>query len=434
MISLLSGIIRRPWVLWTATRWLRSRHQSRFLNFISTLSVLGILCGVMSLIIVMSVMKGFEGELKKRLMATDVHVLVTARAQQGLSSLGGGFREDGLFPSDSIVADLSILEVRYGLQLDSLIETDVLLRTGNRVAGVSFKGVSADRLGRLKVTEKADPRLLWVRDDSAPVLLPGVWLGREIAQDLQVIPGDRISIVSPVFSDGPLEAVPRMRRFVVQGIYESGLSEQESHVVFAPIRSVQEFMRAPGMVSALEGTVNDFDSAHEMKPELQKLMGDQFLVQDWQELNSSLFASFAMERVAMFVILGFMVIVASFNIITTLTLASLERTRETSVLRAMGAHSNHLRDLFLTQGLLLTGAGTFLGVLFAYVATNVLRTTEIIELPDIYYDRTLPVVQDVRYFLGAAAASLFIGLLAAWIPARRVVSQNLIRGIQGRSD
>jgi lipoprotein-releasing system permease protein len=420
-----------PWTGWIGVRYLKSKKNSRFLSFITILSVLGVGLGVASMIVVLSVMDGFEAELKKRLMGTDLHILITP------TTLVSGF-EGGMVPDDS----LDLERIRSGIsdraQIDTMypvLSTEAILKSGRKVTGVIFKGVPNDRLDKVQqlVVERAKAESFIDAGKSAgpdsQVKLPGVLVGQELAYEMGLIAGDRVTLISPTETEGPMSSVPRLKRFVVEGIYHSGLPDQELHTVFATEGAVSSFLRKAKIVSQWEVTVKDFDQAPQVADEIRK-QNPQFKVQDWIQLNSNLFWSLKLERVSMFVILAFIVIVASFNIVTTLTLMVLEKKREISILRAMGAREGAVAAIFLSEGLLIGGLGIAGGMTLGFGICVILRRYEFIPLPDVFYDRTLPVTFDARYYIGVGVCALIIVLVACLYPSRRAARLEPLEGIR----
>ena len=180
--------------------------------------------------------------------------------------------------------------------------------------------------------------------------------GRSWLTRWALIPGDQVTFISPTETEGPLESVPRLKRYVIEGIYHSGMAEQELHTVFATEGAVRSFLRRQDAVTQWEISVKDFEKAPEVAREVQRL-APQFKSLDWIQLNSHLFASLRLERVSMFIILAFIIVVASFNIVTTLTLMVLEKKREISILKAMGARHGQVAAIFLAEGILIGGVG-----------------------------------------------------------------------------
>jgi lipoprotein-releasing system permease protein len=424
----LRHLLASPWISWVGLRYLKSKKNSRFLSFITLLSIAGVALGVMAMIVVLSVMDGFESELKKRLMSSELHVLIQPKSD--VPGFSGGF-----VPAESVdqaVVKAAIERVAPLSGFWPVVATEAIFKHGKRVTGVVVKGVTEERLAKLKgqVTEQAEPQLLVTREEGAEgVRLPGLYVGQELAYEMGVMPGDQISLISPTEMEGPAQSVPRMKRFAVEGIYRSGLPEQELHTVFATDAAVRSFLRKANVFSQWEVSLRDFDSAAEASREARRLL-PQFKVQGWMELNAHLFASLRLERIAMFVILAFIVIVASFNIVTTLTLMVLEKKREISILKAMGARNGQVAAIFLAEGGLIGGLGIGIGVALGFLVCIVLRRYEFITLPEIYYDRTLPVTFDLLYYLGVSLSAFLIVLGACLYPSKRAARLNPLDGIR----
>jgi len=223
--------------------------------------------------------------------------------------------------------------------------------------------------------------------------------------------------------------VPRLRRYVVEGLYHSGHPEQELQMVYTSQKAVWSFMRRSDVVSQWELTVDDFDKAPMVAHALRENLSG-FLVQDWMQLNAHLFASLQLERVSMFVILAFIIVVASFNIVTTLTLMVLEKKREIAILKAMGARHGQVAAIFLSEGILIGTLGVGGGALFGLAICSLLRRYEFIQLPDIYYDRTLPVSFDPKYYILVSLCALLIVLAACLYPSRRAARLHPLEGIR----
>jgi lipoprotein-releasing system permease protein len=259
--------------------------------------------------------------------------------------------------------------------------------------------------------------------------LPGIFLGQELAYEMGLIPGDQVTLISPTEFEGPVEGIPRLKRYNIEGVYHSGLPEQELHTVFARQAGVYSFLRKSAVVSQWEITVKDFSQAPEIASEI-RASAPGFRVQDWVQMNSHLFASLKLERMSMFVILAFIIIVASFNIVTTLTLMVLEKKKEISILKAMGARNGQVAAIFLAEGVLIGGVGVGGGVLLGFLLCAGLKRYEFITLPDIYYDRTLPVTFDLKYYVVVSVCALLIVLGACLYPSRRAAKLDPLEGIR----
>jgi len=377
------------------------------------------------MVVVLSVMDGFESELKKRLMATDLHIHVAPTPE--VPGFKAGFVSSKAL-EEAAGAQFLKNDPRV-LQQFSVLSTEAILRTGRQVTGVVLKGVDPEKwldVAKMLV-ESAEPQVTGT--SGSKKRMATVIVGQELAYMMGIIPGDRVTVISPTEMSGPLASVPRMKRFMVEGIYSNGLPEQELHTVFTKTSSVQSFLRKKDVATHWEISVKDFDEAPDVAAELRVLL-PHFRIKDWIMLNSSLFASMRLERIAMFIILAFIVVVASFNIVTTLTMMVLEKRKEIAILKAMGARDGQVGAIFLSEGILIGTIGVLLGLVSAAILCALLGRYEFIVLPDIYYDRTLPVVFDPWIFIGVGSVALFIVLAASLYPARRAVAFHPMDGIR----
>jgi len=425
--DLMKSIWSAPWTSWVAFRYLKSKKNSRFLSLITVISIGGVALGVTAMIVVLSVMEGFERELRSRLMASDIHIFVEPRpTAPGFDR--GFLAQDQLSESPEVrrLRDSGVIEAVW-----PIVSTEAILRSGRKVTGVVLKGVTPERMTVLQqqVVESASALALAPEDSGEANRLPGISVGRELSLELGLMVGDQVTLISPTETEGPLSTVPRMKRFVIEAIYSSGIPEQELHTVFATDQSARAFLRRAGVFSSWEIRVKDFVRAPDIARELEKTWVD-YRLKDWMAMNEHLFASLKLERVAMFVILTFIVIVASFNIVTTLTLMVLEKRREIAILKAMGASERHIGAVFLAEGAFIGFTGVGLGVFVGGLACAILRRYPLIELPAVYYDRTLPVAFDPYYYVMVGLSAAVIVLIACVYPSRRASRVDPLEGIR----
>lgn len=395
-------------------RYLRSKKNNAFLSLITFLSIAGVAVGVATLIVILSVMDGFEGALKSRLAEGEFHVLVTRAGEDS----------DPYFemPSDSVNKIYSLSPDL--LSVNPVLSTEAILKAGKRVQGMSMRGVSESHMGLLakSLVEAAEGPKVLSRE--------GLWLGKELAYQLNVLPGDKVQVISPTETEGPLESVPRIRSFRVDGIFESGLPEKDLHTVYASLEAVQEFLARPGKVNRVEISVRDFEHSDRSGNLIRDELGSDYRVQDWNQLNTHLFASLKLERVTMFVILAMIILVASFNIVTSLRMTVVEKRKEIAILQAMGASARQIGGIFLVQGAVIGNIGTLIGLALGLSTTLFLRSYPIVELPDIFYDRSLPVKISPWFILLVVATATLIVILAAFFPARAAAKIPPLEGIR----
>ncbi len=415
----------KPWTRWVGIRYLKSKKNSQFLNFVTLLSIFGIGLGVSAMIVVLSVMDGFEAELKKRMIATDLHILIQPQPS------APGF-VSGLVPQGVISAEM--IEVwkksAWGSSITGfwpVLSTEAILRSGKKVTGVFLKGVDESRLKVLESQMVESHASAWSEQESTHA--PEVYLGQELASEMGLFAGDIVTLVSPTETDDSLGSVPRLRKVVIAGIYHSGLPDQELHVLFAKEQVVQSFLKKADVVSQWEIAVQDFEMAPKIAQKLKTLLPD-FRIQDWVEMNANLFASLKLERIAMFVILSFIIVVASFNIVTTLSLMVFEKKREIAILKTMGAEKGQIAAVFLAQGGIIGSLGIVGGLLLGLLVCCLLKRYDLVTLPEIYYDRTLPVTFDAKYYLIVMLCTVGIVWVACLYPSKRASKLHPLEGIR----
>lgn len=395
-------------------RYLRSKKSNAFLSLITFLSIAGVAVGVATLIVILSVMDGFEGALKARLAQGEFHVLVTRAGED----------TDPYFEMP-IEAVNKIYSLSPDIQsVNPVLSTEAILKAGKKVAGMSMRGVSESHMSLLakSLVEAAEGPKVLSRD--------GLWLGKELAYQLNVLPGDKVQVISPTETEGPLESVPRLRSFRVDGVFESGLPEKDLHTVYASLEAVQEFLARPGKVNRVEVSVGDFERSERSGDLIRGELGPDYRVQDWNQLNAHLFASLRLERITMFVILAMIVMVASFNIVTSLRMTVVEKRKEIAILQAMGASDRQVGGIFLVQGAVIGNIGTLMGLALGLSVTFFLQNYPVVQLPDIFYDRSLPVKISPWFIAFIVCTAMAIVVFAAIVPARAAAKIPPLEGIR----
>jgi lipoprotein-releasing system permease protein len=415
------------WVFFVARRYLKSKRNTEFLSLSSLLSMGGIGLGVAAIIIVLSVMSGFEKQLREKLVSSDLHVLITPEHSFP------GF-ESGWVPKAGMTALPALAAISSSPEVDLMsyqLSTEVVIRNGNKVSGILIKGVESEKFSRVKqsLVEEALPQMLVDREGPNAIRYPGIFVGKELAYEMGLIPGDFVTVISPSQMDGPFNNIPRLKRFVVEGIYHFGVPEQESHVAYTAISNVESFLRKKGVVSEIEIALQDSSRSTPFIGRFRSELTD-LKARDWNDLNANLFASMRLERLAMFLILLFTVIISSLNIVSTLTLLVQEKIKEISILKTMGATPKSIRAIFVWKGILIGGSGVFFGTVGALVICIMLKKYQFISLPEVYYDRTLPVTFDPVYLIGVPVVSFLIVCMASYFPARGAARLTPLEGIR----
>jgi lipoprotein-releasing system permease protein len=396
-----------PVEFFVAFRYLVSRRGSRSVSLVGVIAIGGIFIGVMALIVVLAVLNGMQSELREKILGTNAHVIVLTHGNRPIGDYGAVIAEVERVPGVAAAAPFIYSEA-------------ILSGTGDRREGVIVRGVDPER--ESAVTEisrnllSGDMDFGAVRGEGGR---PGAVLGDLLAERLFVSEGDEVVLFSPMANRvTPLGVMPSISRFVVRGIFKTGLYEYDSKFVYLSLADAQAFLGMGDEVSGVEVKVDDIYRAGEIGAEIVDRLGYPFRTNDWITLNHSLFSALKLEKTAMFIILTLIVLVAAFNIVSTLVILVRDKTREIGILKSLGLTSRSIRKIFIVDGFLIGVTGTALGCAGGYTLARLLEKYRFISLPrDVYWIDTLPVQMQAGDFVMIAAASLAISVLATLYPA-----------------
>jgi lipoprotein-releasing system permease protein len=405
--------------LWIAARYLRTHRQSGFITLLTAISVGGVAVGVTALLIVLAVMNGFESEVQTRIAGTDAHVVLLGETAAGVT---GADRLAGIVARQPGVEGVAPFTYAKAM----------VFRSGF-TEGMIVKGVDlrAER-GVTTVGRNIRPAL-----DSIPALTPGgdpgIVLGSELAGRLAARVGDEV-VLATLREGGvsPMGFTPRLRRFRVVGVFTSGLYTYDSSLGFTSIAASQDFFELGDAVTGVEVRLRDmFDAPRIAERLLQAVHTPGLRANNWIELNRNLFTWMKLEKTVMFLILALIVLVAAFNIVSTLFMVVLEKRRDIGVLRSLGAGRGTVMRIFLIEGLLIGGLGTGLGVALGSALIAILKRYPFVRLPgDVYFIERLPVRPETGDFVAVVAAALVLCLVAALYPAWRASLLDPVEAIR----
>lgn len=392
-----------------AWRYLRSRRGSRLLSLISVIAIGGVLVGVSALIVIMGVMNGLQTDLREKILmgspdlrvmsyASDMRLTDWATLQEKVKASPGVVAAAPFVSSQGVVRNASGITQGaqiMGIEAEGTHKQDVTtIRTKAVLGDFKFKPESSD--------------------------LPGAVLGKLIASQLGSFIGDTIVLIGMAgmqmnASTGAL--VPRADRFIVTGVFETGLYEYDNSYIYVELREAQRFAGLGDDVTGIEVRTPDRWMAPDVSEALRNSLGA-VRTEDWQEQNKPLFQALKLEKLGMGVILLLIVIVAAFNIVSTLTMVVSDKTREIGILRAMGLPARSIRRIFLFQGTVVGAVGTFGGVALGLFVALLLEKYRVITLdPSVYFIDHLPVLTEPLDVLLIAVSSLIISALATLYPA-----------------
>jgi lipoprotein-releasing system permease protein len=401
-------------------RYLRAKQKQAFISLISYLSIAGVAVGVMALIVVIAVMAGFEADLKTRILGGQANVI--------LMRYSGPFEE---YPEV-----MRRVEAVPGVAASTpFIYSQVMLRTAANTTGAVLRGIDPATIGGVlktlaNVMVPEAGAVAAAEADGAG--MPGIVLGRELAKNLGVVQGDVVHLISPRGMLAPTGHVPAMKAFRVSGYFESGMYEFDQTFAYIHLHDAQRLLRMGDAVTGLEVRVHDIYEARAVADSIVSQLGSSYYARDWMQMNRNLFKALKLERRVMFIILTLIVLVAAFNIASSLIMMVMGKTKDIAILKAMGATDRSIRKIFVFNGMVIGTIGTGLGLLLGVVLCSLLKRYNIHELTgDIYYFTTqLPVKMEVLDVVCIVAAALVICFFATLYPARQAAKLNPVEAIR----
>ncbi len=406
--------------LFIGSRYLRARENQAFISLITILSIAGVAVGVMALIVVIAVMTGFESDLKSRILGGQAHVTV---------------RYSGSF-SDYRRA-LETIENIDGVEAATpFVFTQIMLRSSSGVSGAVLRGIDPATVGKVipsldKVSLKGGPEQTGHGKKNG-IAIPGIILGKELARTLNVVKGETVYLISPRGMISPVGHMPSMKRFLVTGFFESGMYEYDGTFAYVHLQDAQKILRMEDTVTGLEVRVKDIYKAGDIAEKIIAGLGYPYWARDWMRMNQNLFTALKLEKIVMFIILILIVLVAAFNIASTLIMMVMGKTRDIAILKAMGATDQSIRNIFVFKGMVIGLIGTVIGGCLGFVLCIFLKNYNIHELTgDIYYfTTTLPVKIELFDILSIVAVTLIICFVATLYPAYYASKFDPVEGIR----
>ncbi len=400
-----------PFEWMVALRYLRARRKEGFISVIAGFSFIGIMLGVATLIIVMAVMNGFRQELFSKMLGLNGHVVV--------HSLDPNFAN-----YDEVTGRIrGVPGVKFALPL---VEGQVMVSTPSSSGGALVRGLREADLKRL--TAVSDNIRFGTLDGFDREEEPGVAIGTRLANDLNVKVGDQVTLLTPRGASTALGTAPRVKAYPVAAIFEIGMSEYDSSILFMPLAEAQRYFSKPKSVSVLEVVLDSPDDVSKIGPKITEAGGSSTYISDWRQRNATFFTALQVERNVMFLILTLIVLVASLNIISGLIMLVKDKGRDIAILRTMGASQGAVMRIFFITGASIGIVGTLAGLaLGVLVCLNIESIREFVawitetELfsPELYYLSQLPAEMDVRETTSVVVMALLLSILATLYPSWR---------------
>lgn len=431
-----SSFLAEWWIAWSH---LRSKKREAFVSLVTVLSIVGVVAGVAVLNWVISVMTGFEVDLRDKILGTNAHVVVLRH--------GGN-----MIDSDELRERIETIEGVVAVA--PFVYSEMMIRSRWSSTGIIFKGIDPERTG--EVTALRDDLLYGMNGeitsdeqrarvfaslaepippqpgDKEGLPLPGILVGRELMSSLQVYPGDVVQVVNPLGSGvGPMGMpVPQVRNFRVAGVYYSGMYEYDTKWTYVSNEQASKFLKMGGAVTGLEVKVADIDAVDRISDEITALAPYPNYTRHWKDLNQKLFEALALEKWVMGLILSMIVMVAALLIVTTLIMLVITKQREIAILKAMGASRAGVMRIFVIEGSLIGLIGTAIGTVLGYFGCLFLEQYGYPLETDVYYLSELPVVIEPMNLVVIAIGAFLLCFLATLYPAFKAASVDPVEGLR----
>lgn len=401
--------------LFIAIRYLRSRKKTKFISVMSALAIGGVTIGVAALTITLSVMNGFEKEVRERIIGADSHLRVFT------------YKTSGLEQSDSLRTE--ILKVPHVIGVSPFVQTRGLLRYQQNTEGIIIRGIQSSTI--TSVSDLWKQIVVGTLDIQVDTMgIGGIVIGNAIAERIGLTVGDTVYLLTATQTQSFL---PKMRTFVVRGIFSSGFYEYDNTIAYIDIKIASSLAGIPLQnVSGLDIKLDHYEKAGIVAKELHRTIRFPQYILTWYEQNQTLFAWIQIEKWATFTILSLIILVAVVNIISSLVMLVLEKSKDIGILKAIGMSPNKIGTIFLWEGGLIGFIGSVLGSTLGFLFCYLQQTLGFFKLPgDVYFLDKMPIQMDAVDFGLVSVVAIFLSLLAAYYPSRKASKLDPVQAIRG---
>ena len=389
-------------------RYLKAKREQGFISLISIISVAGVAIGVAALIIVLAVMTGFTNELRAKILGINSHIIV--------QKYGGNLTNYGEISK--------IIKKIPGVSATTpYIFTQTMITGEQGGSGAILRGIDPGsaaqtlKLGKYLKGCRLQDLSISEPSEKGGRPIPGIILGSELARQLRVYKNDKIRLMSTAGALTPIGIIPRIKSCRVLGIFKTGMYEYDAAMAFVSLKTAQDFLELGASVSGVEVRLQHIYQANTIAKDIQKRLGLNFITKDWMRMNKNLFSALELEKSALSIIVALVVLVAAFNIVSTLIMVVMEKNKDIAILKAMGASAGQIMKIFIYEGLVIGISGTLLGLLSGLTVCKILARYHFIKLPDVYPISTLPVEVVPHDIILISVSAIVITLLATLYPS-----------------
>lgn len=394
-----------------AIRYLKAKRKQTLLSVVSFMAILGFVLGVMALIIALALMTGFQQDIQTKILGASAHVMIYPAATRGL-------------PSANSIMDI-VRKEPYVVSLSPVVYGKVMVYSAVGSNGIIIKGINPEQEKSVtELTASIQPAALQALNGGGDAR-EAIILGSDLAESLRAHTGDLVTIVSPESMLSPLGLMPTFKKFRVAGTFHSGLYEFDNNWALVSTKAAQRLFSLGNSVTLIEARIKDLYNAQEVTNQLQSKLGSRYIVDNWINQNKSLFSAMKLEKIMLFITIALIVLVAAFNIISTLVMMVLEKNKDIAILMAMGCTSSQIMRIFMLQGVLIGIVGTILGAILGVSISWLMDHYRVIQLPlDVYYIPYLPFHIRTVDFMIITVTALLISFISTLYPALRASHIN----------
>ncbi|MCK4835659.1 MAG: ABC transporter permease [Candidatus Aminicenantes bacterium] len=398
-----------------ARRYLVRGRKSSFISIISLVSIIGISIGVAALIIALSLINGFQGDIRNKILSSTAHIMV--------NNIVG----DGLEGYEEVIKDITKRFKSIETAGPVVFGTILIKGSGKSASGAILRGVDLTLIR----DEGWQEKLLTGR---LPLLKNELLIGKELSRRMGLFRGDSCLIISPQPVLSPTGIIPRMKKFRVSGVFQSGLYEVDNSTIITNLNAAQRLFKLQNKISYIQIYLRDLFDAETIAEKLREILPMRLSVITWKDLNAALYSALEMEKTVLFFTLTLIIVVAALNIIAGLMLLVIQKIKDIGILLSYGATPKLIKRIFFIQGSIIGVLGTTVGVVIGVVFCYLANKFELIEVPagmeEFYQLSYVPFSLSLIDILAVMAASLFISFIATLIPSKKAASINVVDAVK----
>lgn len=381
-----------------ALRYVKNSRKSLFTSLTTLIAVSAIAISVAAILVTLGVINGFQSEIKKKILDSQSHIVIY-----------GEMNKNELSRLDTILYSFKEIEAK-----SVFIISQGILITQTRSLGTVIKGIEAENEFKVTNIEKS------LRYGKWDLKNQGIVLGEELAKNLGVFIDDELVLVSPKFDSGTLGIIPKMRKFKIKGIINTGYYEYDSSFAFIDINEARSFFNPDILSNGISIKLKDINLTQSIYFKLRKEIPFYFSIKTYSDINKNLFSALKLEKFVMTLILSLIILIATFSISSNLFMITVQKTKEIGILRAMGASKNKIKKIFMICGIYISGIGIGIGMIIGFIILEIVKRYKILELPsDIYYITRVPVEVSTKDVLLIITISLVLTVISSQIPANK---------------